>query len=393
MKTPLLALLIFSTALLSAQSWIQVDNLPAGVHHPVTWTLNGIGYASTGTNNNDAPTDKVYRYDPQTDNWTTLSNFPGSARSFAIGVAYQGVGYLGFGATQFAYLDDLWKYVDSTGTWTQLASCPCAGRRHPSFVAVNGAIYVGLGEGAAGNLKDWWKYDIASDSWSSIPDLPGQGRHHPFQFTVNGNVYAGMGHAGNTIFDDWYELNTSTDTWTKMSDFPGEARVAGTQLDHNGKGYVLSGDGDNHSAMPTGEFWEYEHSTDSWTQLTPHPGRSRWAPGSFVINDEVYIVGGLDRLASTLRTEVYKFALSGGVGVENEAINRLSVFPNPAQTTVSVAYNAPFDEVKLFNSVGQPVIQGKPQDKLNVAALPPGVYQIMVFEEGQLQAQQKLLIK
>lgn len=393
MKKKLLALFTLSSALLCAQSWVQVDNIPSGVHHPVTWSLNGIGYASTGTDNNDNPSDKVYRYDPQTDNWTTVNNFSGAARSFAIGVAYQGKGYLGFGATQFSYLDDLWEFDPATGNWTQLATCPCAGRRHPAFVAVNGAIYVGLGDGAAGNLKDWWKYDIATDSWSSLPDLPGQGRHHPFQFTINGQVYAGMGHAGNTIFGDWYKLNTTTDTWTKMSNFPGEARVAGTQLNHNGKGYVLSGDGDNHSAMPTGEFWEYNDTTDSWTQLTSHPGRSRWAPGSFVINNEIYIIGGLDRLASTLRTEVYKYSFTSGVGLSEFRKSDLSLYPNPASSMVSLHTLAQYDEVKVFNNIGQQIMQSASEQSLNVESLAPGVYQVMVFEKGKMLAQQKLLIK
>jgi len=63
--------------------------------------------------------------------------------------------------------------------------------------------------------------------------------------------------------------------------------VAGTQFSYNGFGYVLSGDGDNHGSMNTGEFWAYDPVTDTWDELPPHPEGSRWAPASFIIDGEL----------------------------------------------------------------------------------------------------------
>ena len=89
---------------------------------------------------------------------------------------------------------------------------------------------------------------------------------------------------------DHYSIEN--EEWELLESLPGEARVAGTQFSFNGLGYVLSGDGDNHSSMETGEFWSYDPVSDSWTQLPPHPGTSRWAPASFIINGEVYLING-----------------------------------------------------------------------------------------------------
>jgi hypothetical protein len=69
--------------------------------------------------------------------------------------------------------------------------------------------------------------------------------------------------------------------------------VAGTQFSYAGKGYALSGDGDDHSSMDEGEFWQYDPASDDWFQWPSHPGMSRWAPASFVLNDEVYLVNGM----------------------------------------------------------------------------------------------------
>lgn len=388
----LLSCLFISTQLL-AQSWTPVANIPGGVHHPVTWGLQGMGYAVSGTDANNAPTDNVYQYNPTTDSWITLSDFPGSPRSFAIGTVYKGIGYIGFGASSLSLLRDLWSYNPLTGQWNILAPCPCAGRRHPSFVAVNDAIYVGLGDGAQGNYKDWWKYDILTNSWSQLPDLPGPPRHHPFQFVVNDQVFAGLGHGGNTIYKDWYRLDPVTDTWTQMADFPGEARVAGTQFDHAEKGYVLSGDGDNHSFMATGEFWEYDDITDSWNQLTPHPGRSRWAPGSFIINDEVYFIGGLDRSSQVLRTSAYKYKLPSTIGLNEEASLALKIYPNPANHWLKIETMEQFDHLELVNSTGQVVLKKGRVEQIELSHLPAGLYHLRVFKNERIAARHKLMVQ
>jgi N-acetylneuraminic acid mutarotase len=391
MKRTLLILLSLCFTAVYAQSWTQVADIPSARHHPVTWGIDGIGYMVTGTNFANNPTRNFYRYNPTSDSWANMGLFPGTGRSFAIGTVYEGKGYLGFGATLTNYLDDLWQYDPVADTWTELASCPCAGRRHPAFIAVNDAIYVGLGDGGAGNLDDWWKYDMTTDSWSQLPDLPGAGRHHPFQFTVNGQVYAGMGHAGQTIFRDWYRLDPATDTWTTQTDFSGEARVAGTQFNHANEGYVLSGDGDNHSTMATGEFWVYDDANDSWTQLTSHPGVSRWAPGSFVVNDEVYIIGGLNRQASSLSQEVYKYPLPSTVGVNELEKTEIGLFPNPTNSTLNIKTKLQFDAVQVINVAGQIVLNTGSTKSLDVSVLPLGIYQIQITKDGQILGQQRFL--
>jgi hypothetical protein len=86
----------------------------------------------------------MYQYTPELDRWSRLGRFPGNARSFAIGVTYNGLGYIGFGANELGYLNDLWSYDPETRAWNQLASCACTGRRHPAMLALNNKIYVGL---------------------------------------------------------------------------------------------------------------------------------------------------------------------------------------------------------------------------------------------------------
>ncbi|HAK70267.1 MAG TPA: hypothetical protein DCM15_02715, partial [Cryomorphaceae bacterium] len=110
MKKCLLALLLLSSTTLLAQSWVAKTDVPTGRHHPISFALNGKGYAITGTDSTGQPTDDAFEYNPVSNTWNVLSDFPGLARSFGIGTTANGKAYLGFGATTTSYLKDFWSF-------------------------------------------------------------------------------------------------------------------------------------------------------------------------------------------------------------------------------------------------------------------------------------------
>ena len=395
-QTTLLALCLGFFTSLSAQSWLTAGTIPSPRHHPVTFGLNGHGYMVTGTSSFGALTDDFYRYDPVADVWATLPDFPGGLRSYAIGTAYNGLGYVGFGVSSSQYFKDLWSFDPLTNQWTQLASCPGKARRHPSMMAADGKIYVGLGNDNSGDLKDFWMYDIQLNAWSQLPDIPANSRHHPFQFSIGNEVFSGMGHGGSVIFDDWYKWDTVANNWMTLTDFPGEARVAGTQFSNQGFGYVLSGDGDNHNFMTTGEMWRYDAGNDSWTQLPSHPGRSLWAPGSFIIADTVYFMGGYNRQFSNFPNTMYKFHLNPlGIGQEEQALTALSfeIYPNPnSGQDLFWKSNTEIDLIEIIDAHGKLIRSTKTLgNSLTVSDLAAGFYQLRIYREGEMLAQKKLI--
>ena len=238
MKLLFLASLTFCLSIGLNAQWQKLDDLPGnGRHHPVYFAIDDKGYVLAGNNNTRQSPEPylkdMYEFDAVTGNWTQLDDFPGDARGFGIGLAYEGKGYVGFGVSTERDLDDLWEYDPTSKKWKQLASCPCDGRAHPAFVAAQGKLYVGLGSSDK-NLKDWWEYDIDSNRWTQMPDLPGPPRHHPFFFSVDGIAYAGLGHGNGqipeSIYKDWYAFDPSTRQWTQKADFVGGNRVAGTHF-------------------------------------------------------------------------------------------------------------------------------------------------------------------
>ncbi|MBR9923010.1 MAG: T9SS type A sorting domain-containing protein [Bacteroidetes bacterium] len=394
-KTGLLFSLIFTLSFLNAQDWEPRASLPGGIarHHPITFTIDGFGYVLTGTVFGD-PSNDFMRYDPVTDTWEELPDFPGPARSYSYGTSRGSKAYVGFGAGANAPLNDLWEYDSETEEWTQLSNCPCDARLHPAFIQLDDRIYVGLGNNTE-NLKDWWEYDIPTDTWSQQDDLPSLARHHPFYFGIDNIAYVGFGHGSTgspNIYNDFFKFDASTGEWTQLDFFPGEARVAGTQFDYEGKGYILSGDGDNHSHMEEGEFWEYDPALDEWTKLTSHPGSSRWAPGNFVIDNYVYFLAGLSDVQ--LESDMMRFELAplATSTKELESI-AISVFPNPATSEISFNEDiSQFSEVYLLNNLGQRLRQ-LTSNEVNVQNLPDGLYYLQFFKGENSHVEKFMIVR
>ena len=387
----------------SCQTWERMADLPgAGRHHPVTFTVDGFGYAVTGTSPG-IPTDDFYRYDPGANEWQVLPDFPGPDRSYSYGGAYGGKGYLGFGLGN-AYFNDLWEYDPGTQAWTQLASCPGAGRTHPAFVITDdGKIYVGMGGAIGGNLRDWWVYDIASDEWTRLADLPGPARHHPYYFNIGDIPYVGFGH-GAGIFKDVYRFDPAGNSWTRLADFPGEGRVAGTQFTHGGMGYILSGQGQDHNNLDTGEFWEFDPVNETWTQLMPpHPGSGRWAPASFLIGNNLYFLAGESNQGLQHDLWVYNLTRTSAVEpVLAETGPRIGIYPNPA-TGAFVSLRAPLrgqvsekESILWLNADGRVISrhQGRPGNVPVPAGIASGRYFLsFALQDGSRQIQSVTILR
>jgi N-acetylneuraminic acid mutarotase len=375
-----------------AQDWVQVTSLPNAfneTHHSFAFSFDDMGYIVAG-NSDSGMRDDFYQYDPVNDSWTELTPFPGAARGFAIGDTWDGKAYFGFGYDGTSLLNDLWVFDSSNMSWTELASCPCAARTHPAMIAHNGKVFVGLGGGGGslGNLKDWWEYDIASNTWSQKDDLPSLRRHHPYQFGIGDYVYTGFGH-GDGIFNDWFRYDIAGETWTQVATLPAEGRVAGTQFSYDGLGYVLSGDGDDHGSMNTGEFWAYDPVTDTWDELPSHPEGSRWAPASFIINGEVYIINGTS--FSQYVTQIYKFDLNPVLSTHELTNSSIRIYPNPAIDIINIDLPKNLNyQANLHDLNGRLISSMTNKSVIEIQTLPLGTY---LIEIKDLDSGQKVIEK
>lgn len=326
---------------LDSLTWESRTEFPGGGrHHPICFANATHGFVLTGSTAEAQYTSDFWVYEAATDTWTNLtetsSAFPGAPRTQSYGVAATNdcsntKAYLGFGFSDGSILGDWWEFDMATHEWKQLADFPGQGRRHPAmnFVEPLGEIHVGLGDGIFGNYNDYWAYNIEKDEWKQLDDFPSTQRHHPFYFSIDSDSFVGLGHSNGFspyIERDWYRYDALDGSWNKEEDFASyswldssapittEARVAGTEFSVAGScdsdrtlGFVLSGDGDNHGPMETGEFHVFDANTNDWHALPPHPGFSRWAPGSFVLQgtSQVYLLGGYDRFFGIMYSDLW----------------------------------------------------------------------------------------
>ena len=99
-----------------------------------------------------------YEYDPTTDVWTALPDFPGQARASAKAVVVNSEIYLFFGGSSEAY-----KYNTVSATWTQLTSHLTMTYFDAAFEYRGNVIFVLLG--SSGSI---WQYNVAADVWGQM---------------------------------------------------------------------------------------------------------------------------------------------------------------------------------------------------------------------------------
>ena len=176
-----------------------------------------------------------------------------------------------------------------------------------------------------------------------------------------------------------------------MADIPGEGRVAGTQFSYSGKGYVLSGDGDDHTSMETGEMWSYDPVLNVWDSLPPHPGTSRWAPASFVIDGVVYLYNGTTTVSggNAYVSDAYSFDLKEMVSSETIPVKpaNYSVYPNPFSSVVFInSLAGDYDVLTIYTLDNKIVYQGRYASQHNVSHLPAGLYRMDIRKNDTVES-------
>jgi N-acetylneuraminic acid mutarotase len=122
-----------------------------------------------------SPTNEFYEYDPKTNEWRRVADFPGIARGGSFCFSLNNYGYLGCGAP--SYFDKL--------------------------------------------LKDFWRYDPIRDSWTQLDDFPGGRRYGAAGTTLNNKGVAGLGvriqesesESLNPYDFDFFRVEKDVDLW------------------------------------------------------------------------------------------------------------------------------------------------------------------------------------
>lgn len=196
------------------------------------------GYVCCGHNGKICRND-VYQYDCSADRWTSQTDFPGKARTQAVGFAVGGKGYVGTGwDTKEDVMKDFWEFDPTRntevrpgmwiegvwtegewteGVWTQVAPLPNIAEERHSAIAFTLNVggkdygYVGTGntEGKDRNLlKNFWRFDpdgqtvveteegpkAMKGKWEEVKGNTGYKRYGATAFVIENKAYICVGY-------------------------------------------------------------------------------------------------------------------------------------------------------------------------------------------------------
>ena len=263
----------------------------------------GLGYG--GLNGTQYLKD-VQSYDLASGYWSPVAEFPGIGRELAVSFSVGGKGYVGTGynrlqeAPAIVELKDFWQYDPNSNTWTQLNDFPGEARYNALAFANDKNGFVGGGYN--GNYyNDFWKYTPENDSWQQIPSLIGDKREGAMSFTISGIVYVFGGDNNASYEQDFYSLDLTTETpvWTNLTKITTDANYndfrAGVRRSNanaftlGDMGYVVVGVA---GSAPQTLVYQFNPITTTWTKMTAFEGGARFQAISFVVGGRAFVGTG-----------------------------------------------------------------------------------------------------
>ena len=214
-------------------SWSRIlTSIPPRVH-PTATTLNGaiyfgLGYSGEGIYKDDAFLRDFYRYEPATDTWTRLADYPSGNTVAAISFTDGQDIYVGFGYHNFTH--ELFHYSVEQNTWTQVSTSLDRSDYPPRVMSpISGTVgqryFVGTGH------RNWVgsflaEYLPASDSWEKRTPVPGKARHNAACTTTDDRLFVlGGWHYGDSLtngfhFEDILAYDPDNDAWSSFGTMP-----------------------------------------------------------------------------------------------------------------------------------------------------------------------------
>ena len=241
--------------------------------------------------------------------WTTLTSaipYPPVRVDFAFVIGNKG--YLGFTLEEDqAY----YEYNFDTNTWTAKGSFPGSGREHEACFSIGNKGYI-VGGWAPGSVyyNDTWEYNAATNGWTQKAGAPfsSLGRANAAGFTIGNKGYIVGGDLWSNnyplYFNTLFQYDPSTDTWTSKASFPGAARAECQSFVISGMGYVGGGYSSASEYTYYKDFYKYNPSADTWTQIPLIPGLG-YMRHSFAINSKGYVAYEYLNDKNNLKMEKY----------------------------------------------------------------------------------------
>jgi N-acetylneuraminic acid mutarotase len=201
----------------------------------------------------------LFEYDPAFDSWKMMASFPlgirGTMTSFSVeGKAYFGIG-IGIVNQTATAMKDFWEYDPTTDKWKQIADFPGEGRSAAVSFVIGSKGYVGIGynNSAPPSRNDVWSYEPKTNKWKKVADYPDTKSIPDMCFSNNTNAFIGQIEMNDSHPAAVYEYSPNSDSWRQVSTPPGLLSLTRSFF-IDGRMFVMGGfSGAGHSK----QVWEF----------------------------------------------------------------------------------------------------------------------------------------
>lgn len=198
-------------------SQISVINnvFPQNLWTPANFNIGQKIYLCTGHSINPGSytfNKAIFEFDPQTNSYINLQDFPGEGRTGAVGFSFNDKGYLISGGTNTEIFDQLWQFNSVTKSWSLIKAIDIDDRvTRIETITVDNFVYIF-------NKYNIWKFDPNNNILENISNVAATDltpTPQPF-FSRNNKIYCQLGR----FQDECWEFDLITKTWRKLFNFP-----------------------------------------------------------------------------------------------------------------------------------------------------------------------------
>lgn len=360
----------------------------------IAFTIQDLAYVGTGVDTNEVTKNDLWSYDPLTDSWTQKASLPGVPRRDAFAFSVNGKGYVGAGYSQAesvvgVELADFWEYNPTTNSWTQKANYPMPIYFATGFSVGTKGYVCGGKTGPNFYTSQMYEYNPATNNWSPRASFPGGVRYQMSSFVIDNSAFVGLGTDQDMYRKDFYEYKPSLDQWVQRADLPASERANAHDFAIGSRGFICMGTNGGY----LDDLWEYNPASDSWSVRATYGGTKRKNGVAFALYGKGFV--GTGKGYDGKKASFYEYTPGSWVGLSENALEAIQIYPNPAQDVVHLYSNSTeIEKVEICALNGQIVLASEWTNTLQIGGLASGSYLLVAKDRnGEIIGNEKLIIR